>query len=220
MNVVSFCGINPRMASKTYKTDTVVQRALIREMDRARIKPRALSERAGLAHSYLLDVLKGKIRNPSGAKLQQVAEYLRIPASHLYTDHPPADDAPPPLGASQPETGYSARREGSALRQSDPLLADLAEAIDLIRATPGDADANDRLVELAVKHAARQSQRQGGAVLSTAQQHALLVQVFELLQRARSDPAFLLASANPAPPPPAAPHQSGASAAGRSRAKR
>lgn len=176
-----------------------------------------LCRRAGLVNSAARDILKGRSLNPSAKRLNAFAAALDVPVSALIEDAGPyLHSAPQASGAAQPARPYLHPKSSA----QDPLLADLAEAIDLIRATPGDADANDRLVELAVKHAARQSQRQGGAALSTAQQHALLVQVFELLQRARSDPAFLLASANPAPPPPAAPHQAGASAAGRSRAKR
>lgn len=49
-----------------------------------------VSRKTGINEGYLSEIISGKKKNPSAAKLRQIAGFLKIPLGDLYKPPPPA----------------------------------------------------------------------------------------------------------------------------------
>jgi hypothetical protein len=96
--------------------ETVAQR-LKRLLEEARaggmkISAKSLSLSVGGGETYVGDIIRGRVKNPSMAKLSKIAKQLRVPLERLVPD-----DGPEP-----PATAYPELREASAEASDFPLL--------------------------------------------------------------------------------------------------
>jgi transcriptional regulator with XRE-family HTH domain len=89
-------------------TETIAQR-LRRLLDEARaagvkVSAKSLSLAVGGGETYIGDILRGRVRNPSMAKLSRIAKHLKVPLERLVPDDEPAypdlHEAPSPFGAA------------------------------------------------------------------------------------------------------------------------
>lgn len=71
-------------------TETIAQtlKRLIEEARAAgmKVSAKSLSLSVGGAETYVGDILRGRVKNPSMAKLSQIAKHLKIPLSRLVPD--------------------------------------------------------------------------------------------------------------------------------------
>ena len=73
--------------------ETIAQR-LKRVLDEARasghkVSAKSLSLAVGGGETYVGDILRGRVRNPSMAKLNRIAKQLRVPLEHLIPEEEP-----------------------------------------------------------------------------------------------------------------------------------
>ena len=81
--------------------ETIAQR-LRRVLDEARasghkVSAKSLSLAVGGGETYVGDILRGRVRNPSMAKLNRIAKHLRVPLDHLIPEEERA-----PAGLQEP----------------------------------------------------------------------------------------------------------------------
>jgi transcriptional regulator with XRE-family HTH domain len=134
--------------------DRVKQR-LQRAMDETGMKPRPLSEKAGLGATWVRDVLSGRVASPKVESLRRIAAVMGVPLSYFTAeadppalDQAPGDDAPAlpspggllireyDVGAS---AGHGAEPPALNGEGETPILAEWSMPEDLVRAhtTPG-----------------------------------------------------------------------------------
>ena len=106
-------------------------------MDARGLKPAPLGRDAGVGIDYIRDVLRGRVRRPSGEKLKKLADYLEMSVDTLLDEDAPVEIAAQPSFAEADATPWqpaAASKSADGLAQLVQLIAPKARTPSLMRA--------------------------------------------------------------------------------------